>query len=618
MVRADLSHPGNPDSMSTLEQRVARCWHESPHVFWVCVNLIKGTRMKQHALFRIALAAATVFSTAFTTAISLAQVPSSYGRLGMIDFDQRWSVLPNEGNMYCVPTAYLNLLEYMENNGLDAMAGVEESHVGTYTFGTMVDAIWSMGVAMNTNPVTGTGSSTSFPAFQQMVTHGALYSGAILTTNYYGPGWDWGTSFIRSKIAMGSLITAGFGRYRLTKIGGQWGWYRDGGHAFVINGYDYRSNPLKLRVTNPANGNGDNSLESQSEFHIDTVETKNITLTTFEHGVVAHAMFSLDQGSDGNLRRVIDSMTQVFPAAGGWSGLTSQTQRLQTGGASLRSMEETIKVVVPFQFERAGLNLPSSYEVAPAEPVVDWVFEVGELAVYYVTHLGRIFRVDLLEPQHHKLLHVIKGAKKLVLAGSTLDLYALATERKGDRVYQIDRDSNQIHSVQLPQRAVGIEYDPVSGGPAVLLESLTHMLTLSENLDEAQLVELPSLENGPGNVIFKLDHQTGNVFLSRAGFNHVHVRLRVPDPRSEVAGIYRSMQFPGSSIQSFIPTEGGWFIVQHGDTIQTYDNAGGPVVSQFSGIRVDGVFKMSRSHIAGNLAAESGPGFENIWPPDAN
>ena len=564
--------------------------------------------MKRTLLLGIVLAVTAV--TAAPTA--LAQVPTSYSRIGMIDFDQRWDLLPNDGNMYCVPTSYMNLLQYVDRNGLDGTLFPDLEPL-RYRLDLWQELL-ELGVWMFTKPTDGTSSATAFPVFQQMVTQGGLDAGVILTTNHYGGGWDWGTSFIRSKLAMGSLVQAAFGRYRLMKIGGNWGWLRDGGHAFVISGYDYRSNPLKLHVANPANGDG--NLENQSEFQIDVIETRNVTLTTFNHGVVAHAMYSLDQGSDGNLRRLIDSMTQVFPAAGGWSGLTGQTQRLTNADSGAGNAEETIKVVVPFQFDRAGLNLPSSYEVVPAERVVDWLFEVGELAVYYVTHLGRIFRVDLLEPRHHKLLHVIKGTKELVLAGSTLDLYALVEERAGDRVYLIDRDSNQISSVPLPHRAVGIEYDPVSGGPAVLLESLTHMLTLSEDLGDPQLVELPALEDGPGDVIFKLDHQTGNVFLTRTGADRVHARPRNPDPRVDTSG--RVMQFTGAQIRSFIPTEGGRFIIQDGDVVQTYDSSGRLVVSQFSGIAADGVFKMSRSHVAGKLAAESGPGYENVWPPDAN
>lgn len=564
--------------------------------------------MNRSLLLPVALAV-IVTSTAPT---ALAQVPTSYTRIGMIDFDQRWDSLPNDGNMYCVPTSYLNLLQYVDTRGLDS-AVVPSLEPLRYRLDVWL-YLAELGALMFTSPGGGTSSATSFPIFQQRITDAALYAGVILTTNHYGGGFDWGTSFIRSRLAMGSLVQAGFGRYRLTNIGGTWGWLRDGGHAFVISGYDYRSNPLKLHVANPANGDGD--LDQQSEFQINVVETRNITLTTFNHGVVAHAMYSLDEGADGNLRRVIDGMTQVFPAAGGWTGVTAQTYRSYNADRSARNAEETIKVVVPYQFDQAGLNLPSSYEVVPAERVVDWLFEVGELAVYYVTHLGRIFRVDLLEPRHHKLLHVIKGTKELVLAGSTLDLYALVEERLGDRVYLIDRDSNRISSASLPQRAVGIEYDPVSGGPAVLLESLTHMLTLSEDLGDPRLVEVPALADGPGDVIFKLNHQTGDIYLTRAGFDVVHARVRNPDPRAEVRR--EVMEFPGAQIRSFVPTEGGRFIVQDGDRLQTYDSSGRTVVSQFSDVVANGVFKMSRSHIAAKLAAESGPGFENIWPPDAN
>lgn len=534
--------------------------------------------------------------------------PGRYNRLNMIDIDQRWDPIPNNGNMYCVPTAYLNLLEYMERNGLQFMDGMGGNPIN---LGFASARLIELGILMGTHPTEGSGSSLPFEVFQDEVTEGQ--GSSMLFTNYFGAHWDWGTNKIRTLLVNGSLLKAGFGRYYLRKLPGSntYRWIRDGGHAFVISGYDYRSNPLKLLVANPANG--DDDLENQSVFQVNEVGTRNITLNTLNHGEVAHAMYSLDTGSDGDLRRVIDGMTQVIPAYGGWNGTTTSTNNRSSANPS-HCDEERIKIVMPFRFTPDVGSLPTEYEVVPVEPIVDWVFDIGELAVYYVTHLGRIFRVDLEEPRHHKLLHVIKGTKKLMIGGSSIDLYALVSGNHRDKLALLERDSNQIRYRNLPTRAVGLEYDPISGGPAVLLEMMDQMLFMNEDMENPQYATMPELPDGPGEVIFKIDHNTGNVILSRVGFNEAQIRIR--DPRSD--GFFMTMPLPvRTGVKSLTPAEGGKFIVQDGDELLTCDQLGRLTLSQFTGLQVDGPFKMGRSHVAGHPQLENGPDFRNIWPPDA-
>ena len=265
----------------------------------------------------------------------------------------------------------------------------------------------------------------------------------------------------------------------------------------------------------------------------------------------------------------------------------------------------------------------------PREEVVDWVLDLGNLTVVYATKLGRVFEVDLTDDaRHHKLLHVVKGARQLMIGGTSMDIYVLGdgsvkpgdgsvlpgdgSVRFGDgsvRVVRIERDDNSSEQIVLPFKAVGMEYDPATGGPALLVDSLDRMVSLDENLQNRVDLLLDEMPAGAGAPIFRINPESGEVLYTREGATGYRKAFR---------GTGRSVfiDLPGvSDIRSLVPVRANTVIVQDGFSLKTMDSEGNRGRSQFDGITgVTGIFKMNRSHIAAQPGFDQGPGWQNIPP----
>jgi hypothetical protein len=549
--------------------------------------------------------------------VSRAQAPSFGLRLGLGDYDQKWRrSSQNDGRMHCVPTTYLNLLYFLYNKGLNQLVAWAPAENDWFEIEKRVFLLGDED-HLDTDPEGGTDAED---AFYYMTDFIADRSDVLMFHFFYGPDFNWGTGTLANLHTNGCLMAIGYGRYYHTDsfLGSYW--YRDGGHYMAFAGYDYSSEPMKLFTRNPARG--DDDLDRQSDFDTDVRGTKNITLTTWD-GVRTHARYSFNNGSDGNRRYVIDKMHGILPAYGGWNDLgddnrsasSVRTNASANAGPSAKG-EPAVKVVIPWHFE--GVDAPREYSFVPRERLVDWVFEHGELAAYYVSHLGRIFRVDLTTGEQ-KLLHVLKGAKALMVGGSTADLYVLGDKSVGAHndpwIAQVDRDSNHVKMQPLPVAGDALEYDPISGGPAVFVGSRNKMIVWDDELGKSSIVDLPAVQAGTGKVFFKIAAD-GSVYTGRMGDGSVRVLSRVRDPRTGETFI-RTLRFPvRSGIRSLVPVDKNTLLVQDGNTLETYTPFGTVKPSQFSGLTVNGEFKMARSHFAARPGSLRGPAWRNLDPAE--
>jgi hypothetical protein len=542
------------------------------------------------------------------------QAPPFGLRTGLGDYDQKWGASGhNDGKMFCVPTTYLDLLYFLNNKGLNEFSfwapASNESH-------DIRDRVFTLGDEdhLDTDPEDGTDAED---AFYYMTDFIADRSGGVLMFHFFlGPDFNWGTGTLAKMHYNGCLMAIGYGRYYYTEsalLGNYW--YRDGGHYMAFAGYDYTGDPMKLFTRNPARG--DDDLYQQSDFDTDVRGTKNITLTTWD-GVRTHARYSLNNGPDGHRRYVIDKMHAILPAYGGWSDVGSSGNAASLAGVAGPHVKEepAVKVIIPWQFE--GVDSPRECSFVPRERLVDWVFEHGELAAYYVTHLGRIFRVDLTTGEQ-KLVHVLKGAKALMVGGSTAALYVIGDKEQGAHseswIARLDRDTNQVRLRPLATAGVALEYDPISGGPAVFARSLDKMIVLDEDLLRSAEVEVPAVQQGAGPVVFKIAGD-GSVFTGRKGDGSVQVFHRNLDPRGDFSRV-RTLTIPvRSGIRSLVPVDKNTLLVQDGNNLQTYTPFGEVKRSQFSGLTVNGEFKMARTHFAARPGSMRGPAWRNLDPAE--
>ena len=154
------------------------------------------------------------------------------------DFDQRRLAatgipgLPNNGNMYCVPTAAVNWFAYFANRGLEQTLTLDgpRDWESNAEYNRVTGVIELMGTFMATSAQGGTkGQGTNGAAF-----YSSLFTGGDVTVvshSMYGEAGAPTRGDLLAAFALGGHIMGVYGAYQ-TPQGGQ----RVGGHAFSITG----------------------------------------------------------------------------------------------------------------------------------------------------------------------------------------------------------------------------------------------------------------------------------------------------------------------------------------------------------------------------------------------
>ncbi|MBS1707100.1 MAG: hypothetical protein JSS65_00090 [Armatimonadetes bacterium] len=571
--------------------------------------------MKRRSVFHAVGTGKRVLAAAFalagvTGAFAVWFVPNVYSRPGIPDYDQRRRDLPDHGNAYCVPTSCVDMLKYMSENGLPGMDG---------SFGNSYDDvtnfIFNLSVQMGTTTAHGTHSG---PAFDVMFNWTNSRTNKLLVHTLYGASWDWGKGTIRNRIAEGAICRIGYGRYY--NYGGSW--HRDGGHSMALVGYNFSGSQDFFRVRDPAKADGD--LDKQGDFVTEDYDTRNLTFTTTTWGRRTHAMCTLFTGDNGanNQRHVYDGMHCILPVFAGWLN----TEVYTSGGPGPKPVPGKFKASPPPFTSTSPWNFgdptPVTQSFTPFDTVVDWCYDIGMLGVFYITPAGKIYYANLTTGDHF-FIQTIPGARKLVVAGTTLDLFVLASTNAGDTLVRLERDQMTLEegkvmniavlrkTVALPGRASALDVDPFAGGVAVLSKDMDKVWSFGEDLLPKTTTPVSPPPSGSGEPIFRIDPAFGEIVYTRRGSSQFFAILRGGPSR----GPRTSPSF-AQGIESIELCGNGVVMVQDGGRLYTYDHAGQEVQTQLSGLAVNGPTKLIRSHVAADTSQMVGPEWRDVSPED--
>ncbi len=182
-------------------------------------------------------------------------------RLGMPDFDQRRSVLPNDGRMYCVPTATANALAYITNHGYPGVLDGPRDWQSQTHYDDISDLLEVLGVIMLTDPDDGTTMGPWFLGAKSALNG----EGFFLVGSFQAKGFQ-GLSPIQlaDQMRMGAIVMPLIGWYN-NDFGGDW-YDRDGGHMVTMwSAFGTCGNPADMLMgfRNPTT---EDSLTQQSAF----------------------------------------------------------------------------------------------------------------------------------------------------------------------------------------------------------------------------------------------------------------------------------------------------------------------------------------------------------------
>jgi hypothetical protein len=383
--------------------------------------------------------AADVQSAAYSGATSFV-----YKLKHMPDFDQKRATapnlvgLPNDGKMYCVPTAMMNIFAYAANHGFPNTApgpGWWQSQLRYNQAGT---AIAQLGALMGTDPLEGTGGAGA--AFGTM----AWLSPTSLTFTRYEANGFWSPKIEDLAYAAinNQLVALCYGRYTMLVPGspnliGP----RDGGHCVTLvealrsgddiiikirdPGDDPDSNQFGYMTTQSAFSNRVYSSAKNRSFDILGGPTRTMTALTFP--VAA-----------GETVRLIDSAIYVRPKSGfSWQpGINNQPPKI-------------VFQIPSLFFGSGGLN-SQVIELLVGQSIVDATPSPEQSSTLaLVTQAGApvtLRRVDHTTGEQATLANV-PGATDLVL-GRKRELYVLSSERL--ECFDVDADNGMPTATVFP------------------------------------------------------------------------------------------------------------------------------------------------------------------------
>ena len=231
----------------------------------------------------------------------------NYSVDGMKDFDQRWDPLPNNGNMYCVPTACTNMMAFLSEQGHPnlwrKLASFMPGSSPKYSPQNTQYNISIMADYMDTDPQDGTGNSDALDGIEDFVDDryfGSWYSRACSNDDTIK------IDHLKAHFALKRIGAVCFGRYERDNPNNSNSYDRMSGHCITVSGLKISGDNVKLYYHDPAQG-ANNNLNTQSPVleHSLALSNKGISVDgDWRYGIKMH--------TDGNLR-MIDSYFIMAP-----------------------------------------------------------------------------------------------------------------------------------------------------------------------------------------------------------------------------------------------------------------------------------------------------------------
>lgn len=186
----------------------------------------------------------------------------------MPDLDQNRNGLPGDGEMYCLPTAGMNLVAYAANFGFPELPPYPSDWEGATSHDEMTDWLNVMGQFMNTDPDAGTSYLENYDGLNFWVGGWSFSINHTFRADGYWPNID-GAAF---HAANGAIINFRYGRYIWTpnNSGTPVIVAREGGHSVTLQSLSANTGnnlgPRLLYYRNPGSDEAEIDLNSNSNY----------------------------------------------------------------------------------------------------------------------------------------------------------------------------------------------------------------------------------------------------------------------------------------------------------------------------------------------------------------
>ncbi|MFG0283825.1 MAG: GC-type dockerin domain-anchored protein [Phycisphaerales bacterium JB039] len=493
-------------------------------------------------------------------------------RLDMPDFDQRRSVLPSNGGMYCVPTATANALAYIANHGYASAFSGPRDWSSQANYGYVSGQILGLGLGMGTDPVDGTTMDGWFDATQPRAS----------ALGYFGVSWFGAIGFsglspktLADQMRIGAVVLPLMGWY--DNMGGG-RWKRDGGHMVTMWGaFNTCAAPADMVVVyrDPAN---DRELDDQGPF----------TTTPTQFAYLPGSTFSMKSES-GYFPRIVYQLTANGGFLDGYGaiwpifGLTT--------GPSLEDIsfyvpQPTTDQPGPKRFDTpitTGRLLALAHSAIPTEGYALTVDSTGRLGTLLAINYADRAAAPVGSMLSPNSLVIGRDGFVYISAASRLDRYGP----------QAGGAFGLINSLPLPNRADALFYDDATDEIVAMNIANRRLMRITKTMSIRRDDVIPAAAAVLGDGSVAVNPVDGKEWIAgsdtaslvRLGRDAATGRL-LPEALVSLPGVTspRSLQFGDdgtlyvharNAIKAFVPDgAGGWRIDLRNPL---HDSATGPV-----------------------------------------
>jgi hypothetical protein len=550
-----------------------------------------------------------------------AQVAGSYFGYhitDMPDIDQRRGSatgilgLPNNGAMYCVPTATTNDFAYIANHGYPNLfpPGAGNWQLGppnnTAVYNSMTNALIDMGTSMGTDPVKGTGGFGALNGAQGWLDF--AYPGEFVVSLYYihasattkgtTPSATYAPNLqdMTMQAIDDNLVVPGVGWY--TNADTNLPHKRVGGHQLSLveahGGLLFGPSAETVGFSDPA---ADTNLTSQSTF---TETQRNVHEVTGTFSGIQTTLSRFDNYGSAYLDNYLSIRPEFALAANNnfiYFNFPIQLQGdlSQLQGGQSRAVTE-------------------SFSTATGGKVIDLAVSPEQTKhPYIVAGSNTIWQIDDRTGQS-TMLATVRNPERLVYGGPDQSLYVLTNKQ----IVQLGRNGQTDGEIELSVPIDTMAYDSSTNELVGVSMAKKKIYFFNHNmrlLSKANLTPPASWNFGAAGTRMTLSAEKGTLLLHADGSTNVLRMSRNSTGawQSSVITLQGAKNPLGLSVN-----EVGHMFVTDNNAMVEYDATGQKVTgSKFNGLPGGQVVQMLQPFNNFDPRVDTGPAYQNVLPENA-